>query len=101
MIAFARGARTGFLIILMPTLWNTASKAATNLLSRSRMRNLIFWAWFVEVHQQVPGLLGHPCRGRVVGDTEDMDATGPVFDDGQAVRLGGHPRHPGVVGCCR
>jgi TnpA family transposase len=41
-IAFARGARTGVRMILMPTLRNAASKAAVNLQSRSRMRNLIF-----------------------------------------------------------
>ena len=31
MIAFARGARTGVLMVLMPMLWSTASKAAANL----------------------------------------------------------------------
>ena len=38
-IAFARGARTGVLMILMSMAVKTASKAAVNLASRSRMRN--------------------------------------------------------------
>ena len=38
-IAFALGARTGVLMIRMSMAVNTASKAAVNLLSRSRMRN--------------------------------------------------------------
>ena len=38
-IAFARGARTGVLMIRMSMAANTASKAAVNLLSRSRIRN--------------------------------------------------------------
>ena len=38
-IAFARGARTGVLMIVTSVAVNTASKAAVNLLSRSRTRN--------------------------------------------------------------
>jgi hypothetical protein len=41
----------------------------------------------VEVHQQIPGLLGHPRRSRVVGDAQDMDAAGRVFDNRQAAHL--------------
>jgi len=37
--SFARGARTGVLTIWTSMVANTASKAAVNLLSRSRMRN--------------------------------------------------------------
>ena len=37
--SFARGARTGVLAIWTSMVANTASKAAVNLLSRSRMRN--------------------------------------------------------------
>lgn len=36
--ALAFGARTGVLMISMPSAWNTASKASAYLLSRSRMR---------------------------------------------------------------
>ena len=38
-IAFARGARTGVLMILTSIVVKRASKAAVNLLSRSWMRN--------------------------------------------------------------
>ena len=38
-IAFAFGARTGVLMIWMPSLAKTASKSRVNLLSRSRIRN--------------------------------------------------------------
>jgi hypothetical protein len=42
----------------------------------------------VEIHHEVPCLLGDPFRGRVGGDPQDVDAPGGVFDDGQAIRLG-------------
>jgi len=38
-IAFARGACTGVLMICRPTAVNTASNAAVNLASRSRIKN--------------------------------------------------------------
>jgi hypothetical protein len=34
----------------------------------------------IEVHQDIPCLLGHPRRGQVFGDAQDMDAPGRVFD---------------------
>jgi hypothetical protein len=37
-VAFAFGARTGVLMIWMPSLAKTASKSPVNLLSRSRIR---------------------------------------------------------------
>ena len=66
-IALARGAWTGVWMMRTPTAVNTASKAAVNLASRSRIRN---WKRrrVVEVHQQVAGLLGHPGAGGVGGD---------------------------------
>jgi len=45
MIAFARGAWTGVLMIWMPSAWKTASNAPVNLVSRSRMRNRNWAAW--------------------------------------------------------
>lgn len=39
--AFARGARTGVLMTLTPSAASTASKEAVNLVSRSRMTNLV------------------------------------------------------------
>jgi len=40
---------------------------------------------FVEVHEQVPGLLRHPGVARMGGHTEDPDAAGGVLDHGQDV----------------
>ena len=40
-IAFARGAWTGDLMIRIPAAASTASKAAVNLVSRSRIRNFL------------------------------------------------------------
>ena len=39
----------------------------------------------VEVHEQVPGLLGEPGSGGVGGDAEDVDSAGAVFDDEEHV----------------
>jgi hypothetical protein len=39
-VAFARGASTGVLMMRTPVAVNTASNAAVNLVSRSRIRNL-------------------------------------------------------------
>ena len=58
-IAFARGAWTGVLMIRTPAAANTASKAAVNLASRSRIRNSARPP-VSEAHRQVAGLLGHP-----------------------------------------
>ena len=38
-VAFALGARSGVLMMRMPAPVNTASNAAVNLLSRSRIKN--------------------------------------------------------------
>jgi hypothetical protein len=42
----------------------------------------------VEVHDEVPGGLGHPACGRMLRGTEDPDPAGGVFDDGQDVETG-------------
>lgn len=84
-IAFARGARVGVLMIVTSVPVNTASKAAVNLPSRSRMRNRISrWA-VVQVHEQVARLLGQPRCGRVRGDAEDVHTAGGVLDDEERV----------------
>ena len=57
-IAFALGACTGVLMTRMSVAVKTASNAAVNLASRSRMRNRNRHG-VVEVHEQVAGLLGH------------------------------------------
>jgi hypothetical protein len=65
---------------------NTASNAAVNLASRSRMRNRKPLTGVVEIHEQVAGQLGQPGAGRVGGDTEDVHAAGGVLDDEERVQ---------------
>ena len=43
--ASVRGARTGVVMTLVASAAKTASKEAVNLVSRSRMQNLIAFAW--------------------------------------------------------
>ena len=57
-MALARGARTGDLMTVTLMAVKTASKAAVNLVSRSRMRNPEAPTGVIEVHGQVAGLLG-------------------------------------------
>ena len=85
-IALARGARTGVLMMRMSMAVKTASNAAVNLASRSRMRNRKRLAGVVEVHEQVAGLLGQPGAGGVGGDAEDVHAAGGVLDDEERVQ---------------
>jgi len=80
-MAFARGARTGVLMIWMSMAANTASKAAVNLLSRSRIKNRKRrWA-VVEVHEQGLGdpaasdEVSVPAQDRGRGDLESAAAT--------------------------
>ena len=109
-MALARGARTGVLMILMPSAAKTASKELVYLVSRSRTRNCAVG----EVHREVPGLLGHPVGDRLGGDAADPYETRVVVDEDehvepaeehgvdmeevtrhQALRLGGKELRPG------
>jgi hypothetical protein len=42
----------------------------------------------IEIHEQVAGLLGSPCAGRMQGNSEDADAPAGVLDHGQDISLG-------------
>jgi hypothetical protein len=42
----------------------------------------------IEIHEQVAGLLGSPCAGRMQGNSEDADSPAGVLDHGQHVSLG-------------
>ena len=84
-MALARGARTGVLMMRMSVAVKTASNAAVNLASRSRMRNRKRLAGVVEVHEQVAGLLGHPGAGGMRGDPEDVHPAAGVLDDEERV----------------
>jgi hypothetical protein len=63
----------------------TASNAAVNLLSRSRIKNRKRVGAIAEIHQQVTGLLGHPGSGRVGGDPGDVHAAPLVLDHDEDV----------------
>ena len=84
-IALARGARTGVRMMRMSAPANTASKAAVNLLSRSRIRNRNLVGAVAEVHEQVAGLLGDPGAGGVGGDPGDVHAAAAVLDHDEDV----------------
>ena len=83
-IALARGARTGVLMMLMSMAAKTASNAAVNLASRSRMRNRKPRP-ASSIHEQVARLLGQPRAGRVGGDAEQVYPAGGVLDDEERV----------------
>jgi hypothetical protein len=85
-MALARGARTGVRTIWMLLQVKTASKAAVNLASRSRMRNRGRRPASSRVHDQVASQLSQPRSGRVRGDAEDVDAAGGVLDDEECVQ---------------
>src|SRR5436190_5526984 len=87
-IAFARGARTGVLMILTSVAVNTASKVVVNLASRSRMRNRKRRSASSRSMRRLRGLLGGPFPGGVGGDGQDMDAAGGVLDDEERGRAG-------------
>ena len=59
------GACGGVLMIRTPSARKTSSKAATNLVSRSRIKNRSDPIPIYQLHGQVPGLLSHPRPGRV------------------------------------
>ena len=72
-------------MIRTPAAASTASNAAVNLASRSRIKNFKGRPVF-EVHQQVPGLLGHPLSRRVGGDSGRVHLAGAVLDEEQHVQ---------------
>ena len=85
-IALARGACTGVLMMWMSVAVKTASNAAVNLASRSRIRKSEARAGVVEADEQVAGLLGQPGAGRVCGDPQDVHSPGGVLDDEERIQ---------------
>ena len=84
--AFAFGARTGVLMILMPSLAKTASKSRVNLLSRSRIRKRNDDRPLLECPGELAGLLGDPGAGRVGGAAGEVDASAAEFDEEEHVQ---------------
>ena len=72
--AFARGAAIGALISLSPSERKTTSKAAVNLLSRSRIRIRCLCFLLGERHRQVARLLDDPGTVGIGGDAGEIDA---------------------------
>src|SRR6266498_3441067 len=83
--AFAFGARTGVLMIVMPSVAKTVSKSRVNLLSRSRIRkrNDSGRSWIVQANWR---LLGNPGSGRVGAAAGQVDAPAAELDEEQHVQ---------------
>ena len=75
----ASGARTGVRRMRRPSLANTPSNMAVNLLSRSRIKKRELSCAVAEADQEVAGLLGHPGAAGVCGESEEVDAAGRVL----------------------
>jgi hypothetical protein len=84
-IAFARGARTGVLVILTSMAVKTASRAAVNLLSRSRMRIRKPRLASSRSISRLRASWGEPGSGRMGGDAEDVHPRAGVLDEEQRV----------------
>ena len=99
-IAFARGARTDVLMIWMSMAVNTASKAAVNLASRSRIRNRSGdrRPEDLNVDGFEDGVEGGGELAVAVADQEPETAVGVVEVYDQVARLLGQPRSGRVCG---
>jgi hypothetical protein len=91
MIEFIRGIRTQLSTIVIPASARTASNRA-GYSRRDHDQVLDLASGVVEVHDQVPGGLGHPRPDRVGGGAEDAYSAGGGFDDGQDVEAGAGQR---------
>src|SRR5829696_3442302 len=85
-IALARGARTGVRMMRTLLAVTTASKAAVNVASRSRMRNRTRRPASSRSMRRFAGLLGQPGCGGVGGDAEGVHAAGGVLDDEEDIQ---------------
>ena len=85
-IAFAFGARTGVLMIRMPSLAKTASKSRVNLLSRSRIRNRNEpgCSWSVQVNWRACWLT--PGAGWVGGAAGEVNPAATELDEEEHVQ---------------
>jgi hypothetical protein len=76
------------LIVSIPAAANTASNAAANLAVAIADEEPELAGTLVEVHQQVPGSLGHPRPGGMGGDTGQVDPTVLQFDHKRYIQPG-------------
>src|SRR5438105_11367207 len=84
--AFAFGARTGVLMVSIPSLAKTASKSRVNLLSRSRMRKRNGGRRSWSVQANLSGLLGDPGARRVRGAAGQVDTSAAELDEEEHVQ---------------
>jgi hypothetical protein len=84
-IAFARGAGTRVRMIRMSAPANTASKAAVNVLSRSRIKNRNRLVRSPRSMSKIAGLLGHPGSGGMGGAPGVVHAAGGMLDHDEQV----------------
>ena len=103
-IAFARGARTGVLMILTfddPDIdrGEHGIEGGGELGVAVADEEPEAPIGLVEVHEQVAGLLGEPLPGGVGGDAQDMDAAGGVLDDEERVLDRSRSCRHSVVDC--
>ncbi len=80
-------------MIRTPIAAKTASNAAVNFASRSRIKNFKLSVRALEIYQQVAGLLGHPRARRVRGDPGQVHAPRAVLDEEQHVQA---PQKQGI-----
>jgi hypothetical protein len=80
-MALARGARSGLLMILVPSAANTASKEPVNLGVAIADEELDSVGLVGAVNREVAGLLGHPVSSRPGGHAGDPYEAGLVVDE--------------------
>jgi hypothetical protein len=84
-IAFARGARTGVLIVRADCSEHRVERDA-ELCVPVTDQELQALSMIFKVHQQVPGLLGHPRARGMTGDPGQVHAPRAVLDEEQHVQ---------------
>jgi hypothetical protein len=85
-IAFACGARTGVLMISIPSLAKVASKPAVNLQSRSRIRNRAGEGWSARVQTNWRACWVYPGAGRVGCAAGEVDAPAAQLNEEEHVQ---------------
>jgi hypothetical protein len=90
---FARGDRTGAVMVRMPLPANTSPDAGVSLRSRSRIKNPKWPARSPRSMSRLRACWGGPGSGGVHGDAQDVHPPGPDLHHGQDVQA---PEEHGV-----
>jgi hypothetical protein len=83
--AFARGAPTGVLVVLIPSERNASLKRDENFVSLSRMKKLGCARSAFKVEAQIAGLLDNPLPHWAGGDPAEIDPPDVDLDEEQQV----------------